>query len=50
MYSIVPEVETGVGIEEFSRFVRSLISDESPSDEDLLRIFNVFDKVCLKLE
>ncbi|KAI6176348.1 Isochorismatase-like domain and EF-hand domain and EF-hand domain pair-containing protein [Aphelenchoides bicaudatus] len=40
----IPEVEAGVGIEEFSRFIRSLISDESPSDEDLSRIFNVYDK------
>jgi hypothetical protein len=46
MQSQIPEIEAGIGIEEFGRFIRSLISDESPSDEDLMRIFNVFDKVC----
>jgi hypothetical protein len=42
----IPEIDAGIGIEEFTRFVRGLISDESPTDDDLLRIFNVFDKVC----
>jgi hypothetical protein len=42
---VVSELESGVSFEEFSRFIRSLIFDESPSDDDLLRIFNVFDKV-----
>ncbi|KAI6187510.1 Isochorismatase domain-containing protein [Aphelenchoides besseyi] len=30
--------------ETFSAFIRSLVVDESPSNEDMLRIFNVFDQ------
>jgi Ca2+-binding EF-hand superfamily protein len=39
------KVEAGIGFEEFSRFIRSLVSDETPIEEDLQRIFSVFDKV-----
>lgn len=41
----IPNIEAGVEFQEFSIFIRSLISDETPSEDDLLRVFKVFDKV-----
>ncbi|KAI6233704.1 Isochorismatase domain-containing protein [Aphelenchoides fujianensis] len=40
----VQKIPSGTTFEEFAAFIRSLISDESPTDDDLQRIFNVFDK------
>ncbi|KAI6227301.1 Isochorismatase-like domain and EF-hand domain and EF-hand domain pair-containing protein [Aphelenchoides fujianensis] len=36
----VQKIPSGTTFEEFAAFIRSLISDESPTDEDLQRIFN----------
>jgi len=35
---------SGADFGEFTQFIRTLISDESPSDEDLHRVFSVFDQ------
>ncbi|KAI6214472.1 Isochorismatase domain-containing protein [Aphelenchoides besseyi] len=42
--SALSKIASDANFETFSAFIRSLVVDESPSNEDMLRIFNVFDQ------